>query len=57
MDDVRWKSDKHCEECKNDHRKKIVSELKESCGNCPAINKIDKEKRMKGPKKRSGKWK
>lgn len=56
--DVKWKSDKHCIDCKREHRKEIISEVQESCKKCPKMFKTEKDRNYpKAKKKRSkNKW-
>lgn len=42
-----WKSDKACHECKVQHRKEIVKEIKEACGKCPKLRNIETPKHMR----------
>lgn len=42
MDEFKFKSDRECEECKKQHRKAIIQEVKEACGKCNKLRKVDR---------------
>lgn len=56
MDEVKFKSDKHCIECRSQTRKDIIAEVREACGGCKKINNVEHEKNHKQAKKRHGRW-
>ncbi|MFT9498038.1 hypothetical protein [Anaerosolibacter sp.] len=56
MDEVKFKSDKHCIECKIQIRKEVIAEVKEACNGCKKINKVDKDKKPQILHKSHGRW-
>jgi hypothetical protein len=56
MDEMKFKSDKQCVECRNQIRKDIITEVKEIYSGCKKINKIGQDKKHKIPKERHGRW-
>ncbi|WP_165000456.1 hypothetical protein [Anaerophilus nitritogenes] len=51
MDDVKWKSDKHCIECRKKIRKEIIKEIQESCKDCKKMYRIENKESHKGLRK------
>ncbi|MFT9493404.1 hypothetical protein [Anaerosolibacter sp.] len=56
MDEVKFKSDKHCVECRIQTRKDIISEIKEACNGCTKLNKLEQEKKPQVLHKKHGRW-
>lgn len=48
---ITWKEEQKCEQCKINQRKAFMKEVKEVCKNCKKLNRIEKDKYKKNPKK------